>query len=406
MRNILVIILVLLANCTFSQENLKINNKHLPDTALVSAGNKFAFDLYSKLTAKYDNLVVSPQSVFIAMAMTLSGCKNKTADEIANVLHLNDFDKQNLPPKYNDYLIYLKKISSKKPSKIYIANAAFAQKNYLFLDEFRKTVKNEFISEFKCLNFKEEPELSRNYINKWVCKKTKKKIIELIQKGFINELTRLVLVNTIYFYCDWKTAFDETKTTKDKFYLLNGNYVNTDFMKATVICRYEQFEGFKAIKLDYSNLNFSMMVLLPDKNEGLVKLERMCNNNFYKIVTMKVNAYQNVHITIPKFDFKTDIKLSDYLKEMGIHEAFSPDADLSGMTGNTNLVIDEVIHSAKITVNEKGTEASAATAVVIREKSTKYNPIHFKADHPFLFIIQDEVFKSILFIGKVVNPVN
>jgi len=232
----------------------------------------------------------------------------------------------------------------------------------------------------------------------------KEKIKDLIQPGLIDYLTRMVLVNAIYFKADWETAFDETLTKKMTFYPDETTQVPCDFMFAERdFGFYEQENGLKAIEIPYSKGKMSMLVILPKDKNGIFGITKETGPDWYNMINTSL-VKKKVKLWLPKFKTTSEFELSEVLQQMGMKEAFSDNADFSGMTGKKDLKISKVIHKAFVEVNESGTEAAAASAVVMRVKSMPANQPEFRADHPFLFIIKENTQNRILFIGNIFNP--
>ena len=373
---------------------------------VVGANNQFAFDLYSKYKSEKGNIFFSPYGISTALTMTYEGAKGETAEEIQAVLRIpKDDEKRRLESEK----IYNQINKDSKDYKLSTANALWAQKDYQFLEEYVNNIGEYYGGKTTNLDFIKETEKSCVTINDWVEGQTNNKIKNLIPKGVIDSMTRLVLTNAIYFKGAWVLQFDE-KDTKDENFKTNlGQTVKVPMMRLTGDDA--EFNCVKAdkvqiLELSYDGEDLSMLFILP-KEDNLEKLEKSIN-------TKKLSEWrsalekQRVDIYIPKFKFETKYFMAETLKEMGMPLAFKwPGADFSGMDGTRNLYIGDVIHQAFIEVNEEGTEAAAATAVVMLWGSLGGEkpaiPV-FRADHPFIFIIQQKETGNILFMGRVNDP--
>ncbi|MCD6229863.1 MAG: serpin family protein [Candidatus Diapherotrites archaeon] len=372
--------------------------------AVTQVNNRFAFDLYRTLSSQpgSENLFFSPYSISTALAMTYEGAKGQTADEMQSVLHFPqdaDIRRPGFAKIYND-------LNKKdKNYALYTANALWAQKDYPFLDEYLHTASQYYAGKTTNLDFKKENEKSRLTINAWVEDQTNNKIENLIEKGDLPPITRLVLTNAIYFKGKWLKQFDEKNTTEQDFKINNKTTVKVPLMSLTgeeATFSYGETNELQIIELPYQGEELSMLILLPKENEKLAEIENRLNA---ETVTGFKNtmAKQHVNVFLPKFTFETKYYLKATLSGMGMPTAFSDSADFSGMDGTEILKIGKVIHQAFVEVNEEGTEAAAATAVIMVLKESVVPKTTFRADHPFIFIIWDNN-ENILFMGKVIDP--
>jgi len=289
--------------------------------------------------------------------------------------------------------------------ELIVANALWGQKGYEFLKEFLQFVESNYDGQLNEVDFIGDTESARRIINAWVEKKTKDKIKDLITQGVLNQLTRLVLTNAIYFKGNWVSQFKKERTEDAPFALVSGEKVDTPMMNQTEQFPYMQEEDFQAIELPYVDNELSMVIFLPKKIDGLADFEKTLTMENLSRWLQKLHKCK-VIVSIPKFKMTSQFSLASVLKSMGMTDAFVPDvADFSGMNGKKDLYIFAVIHKAYVDVNEEGTEAAAATAVVTRTTAIgpKEMPV-FRADHPFLFLIRDNSSGSILFIGRMMNP--
>ncbi len=369
--------------------------------SVISANNQFAFDLYSEFKDDEGNIFFSPYSISTALSMTYEGARGKTADEMQSVLH---FPKDNTTRRI-EFSKIINQINKKdKKYQLNTANALWAQKNYKFSEEYFNTIEQYYGGKVTNLDFVKDTENSRIIINNWIENQTNNKIKDLIPQGVLNDMTRLVLTNVIYFKGNWAKQFDKKDTREANFKVNSEKTIKVQMMSLTdKEFNYTETENLQILELPYEDNELSMLILLP-KGEDLQTMEKSLDAE--KLNGLKNNLReQEVNVYIPKFTFETKYFMGDTLKEMGMPTAFSMAADFSGMDGTKNLFISSVIHQGFIEVNEEGTEAAAATAVVINYKLIAPAEIPtFKADHPFIFLIQEKGTGSILFLGKVVDP--
>ena len=372
------------------------------DTQPVVEGNtKFAFELYQQLDKKGKNIFLSPYSISSALAMTYAGSKTVTCAEMEKVMHFVHGAEG-----HKMFGELIKEINSRngKDVNLSVANRLFGDKRYKFLDSYMNTVKNKYAAPLEEVDFVKKLEEARKRINAWVEDETKNKIKELIQPKVLDDSTKLVLVNAIYFYGDWAHQFDSAYTRKGDFYTNGITKSPAKMMWQKQYFSYMENDKMQAIRMPYKGNTLSMEIFLPKQKDGLDQLEPdFTAANYEKWSSSFTN--NTVIVTMPKFKMTTDFQLADVLKNMGMKNAFSDAADFSGMTGAPDLKIDKVIHKAFIDVSEKGTEAAAATAVTVTRTTSSHNseppPKIFTADHPFFFIIRDNKTGSILFMGRL-----
>jgi len=370
---------------------------------VVSANNRFAFDLYSRYKTNDGNIFFSPYSISTALAMTYEGAKGKTADEMQSVLHFPKDDNV----RRAGYAGIISEIN-KKDGKYVLstANALWAQKDYSFLKGYFDVTERYYGGKVTNLDFVKDTENSRATINNWVEEQTNNKIKDLIPQGAIDDLTRLVLTNAIYFKGTWVKQFDKKNTMERDFRVSPGKTVKAQMMSRVgeeALFNYTETDKAQILELPYAGEDLSMLVLLP-KGDDIKALEDSLDS--LKLASLR-NALtqERVNVYLPKYKFETKYFMADTLSEMGMPTAFSGNADFSGMTGKKDLFITDVIHQAFVEVNEEGTEAAAATGVIMG--ATSIGPDRtktFYADHPFIFIIQEKATGNILFMGRVSDP--
>ena len=371
---------------------------------VIKANNQFAFSLYKELRNDSENIFFSPYSISAALAMTYEGAKGKTAEEIQKIF---DFPADDISRRSSFAKIYNDLNKNENKYDLSTANALWGQRNFSFEEEYIKTVKDYYAGKLENLDFKTEAEESRKIINKWIEQQTNNKITDMIPSGAIDSLTRLVITNAIYFKGDWLIEFDKKNTRDQDFKISEGSEIKVPMMglrgeKAEF--SYAETDDVQLIELLYQGEEISMLVILP-KEGTLDDFEKSLD--YEKLSELKNQLEkQRVDVYLPKFKFETKSMLKQALSGMGMPTAFSEYADFSGMTNQERLKIAEVIHQAYIDVNEEGTEAAAATAVVM--KTVSISPIIpvFRADSPFIFLIQQKDTGNILFMGRVLNPVS
>lgn len=373
---------------------------------IVDGNNKFAFKLFHEMKSRPDqNLFYSPFSISTALSMTYAGARSETALQMRETMNF---------PKgetfHSDFKQLLDGLNEGTGDKIIlnIANGLWAQKDFEFLDSYFDLVKSNYHSELKNVDFKDElaRENTRNEINTWVEKKTNDKIKDLLSQGDLDRFSRLVLVNAIYFYGEWDNPFKKQGTEPKEFFISDQKSLRIPFMNQHARYNYYEDATIKAIEIPYKDNKASMVIFLPNDKKGLAEFEKVFDYKYYEgiIGTLKFNE---VRLSVPKFKTTSKFYLGTTLSKMGMPLAFNPrEADFSGMTGNRDLYISEVIHQAFINVDEMGTEAAAATAVVMKMESAAPSPDikNFIADHPFLFLIKDNTTGSVLFMGRIQKP--
>lgn len=371
---------------------------------IIDANNEIAFELYSQFNQenKDSNIFFSPYSISIALTMTYEGAKGQTAKEMQSVFHIPEDAKVRRP----NFARIFNEINKKdKEYKLSTANALWAQKDYNFLEEYTNNVEKYYGGKVTNLDFTGEGEKCRQIINKWVEDQTNDKIKDLIPQGVLNAYTRLVLTNAIYFKGTWVKQFDEKDTKEEDFTMTSGNAVKVTMMRLTgddAKFNYAETDEIQILEMPYHGEDVSMLIILPKGND-LANIEK-------SITLEKLSEWKNmlnerrVDIFIPKFKFETKYFMAKALSDMGMPTAFGSTADFSGMDGTRDLFIQNVIHQAFVEVNEEGTEAAAATGVVMGITSVGPRIPIFRADHPFIFIIQERETGNILFLGRVSDP--
>jgi len=384
-------------------------NVNQADLADLGNGNSaFAFDLYQFLAEENDNLFYSPYSISLALAMTYAGARGETEQQMADTLHFI-LSQDRLHPAFNSLDLELARRGEGAQSKdeegfrLNIVNALWGQDGYKFLPEFLDLLAENYGAGLRLLDFVNAPEESRVTINDWASDQTEGRIEDLIPQGVINDVTRLVLANAIYFNAAWSHPFEERLTRDGPFYPLDGNEVTVPMMQQTESFGYAEGEGYQAVELPYDGHELSMVILLPEAGQ-FEAFEGSLDAELVDAI-LKNLAPGRVALTMPRFEFDSSFELAEILADMGMPDAFNETADFSGMDGTPLLFIEEVLHKAFVSVDEAGTEAAAATAVVIAQKGMAPGGlVEITVDRPFVFLIRDIETGTILFVGRVVNP--
>ena len=376
-----------------------------PWTKYPESNNAFAFDMYRYLSKEKGNLFFSPYSISSALAMTYAGARDNTEKQMAEVLRFPS-DQALVHPELASLATQLNDIQNKGDVELHIANALWAQQGYEFVTDYLDLTKKYYSAALNYVDFEKAVEAARKKINKWVEDKTNDKIKNLIKPGGLNDLTRLVLTNAIYFKGNWLSPFEEQSTQDDSFWLSTKKSIKVPMMLQIGEFKYTENGTLKVLEMPYRGGELSMIVLLPKEVAGMARLEKeLSSENLSAWISSLHQHYVAVHM--PKFKMTKELELSGTLSSMGMPDAFSSNADFSGMDGKKWLFISAVIHKAFVDVNEKGTEAAAATAVVmecIMEVGPSEPPKVFRADHPFIFVIRHNESGAILFFGRVIDP--
>jgi serpin B len=369
--------------------------------AAVRGNTDFTLDLYQKLRKLEGNLFFSPYSISTALAMTYAGARGDTQTQMAQALHFLQ-DPNMLHPAYARLGAKLEEAGKNGHIQLKIANTLWPRKGYKLLKTFLALAKKFYGVRITPIDFGEE-EAARQMINAWVEERTESKIKDLIEAGVLDDSTRLVLVNAIYFKGEWAGKFDPSLTIQAPFLTYPGGQIQVPMMTRKDTFRYAEDDGLQILELLYDGDDLSMLVLLSREVDGLAKFEEsLVVDNLDKWIRNMQET--EVEASLPRFELSFPFRLDDTLKSMGMENAFTTKADFSSMDGSQELYLGAVLHKAFVAVNEQGTEAAAATAVTMQTKAIAFPPIVFRADHPFVFLIRENKTGSILFLGRVANP--
>jgi serpin B len=379
------------------------------DSATFASDNQaFALDAYRQLAAQSANLVFSPASISIALAMTYAGAAGTTASEMAAALHFG-LPPERLHPAFDALDLALSSRGEGKlgadggPMRLHVVNAAWAERTYVFRSEYLDVLAANYDAGINLLDFSGAPEPARVTINNWVTDKTEQRIKDLLPQGSVDSLTRLVLTNAVYFNAAWLYPFDPNNTRDGSFTLLDGTVVTTKLMGAELSSvPAVQGTGYAAVALPYQDDRLSLLVVVPDSGTFTAFEASLDAAKLDSIVAGLTN--QQVVLGLPRFKIETAAELSALLQALGMTAAFVPSqADFSAMDGTRELYISNVLHKAFIDVAEKGTEAAAATAVVLSGRGAPLG-LNIFVDRPFLYFLRDQPTGAILFMGRVVDP--
>jgi len=388
----------------------RVENPNAPASDLVQlvAGNTaFAFDLYQAVRASEGNLVYSPYSISLTFAMTYGGARGGTASQMAEVLHYT-LPGDQFHPTFNALDLARRpdqavNVAESERFQLNIANSLWGQKNWPFLPEYLDLLAENYGAGLRLADFMKASENAGKQINDWVSDQTKKRIQNIIPPGTVDPATRLVLANAIYFKAFWETRFDAYRTSEERFNLLNADMVAVQMMTIGYeeTFAYAAGSGWQAISLPYKGGMNDLVVIVPDAG-AFESFEAGLTAQPYNEILAALEPRQ-VLLSMPKFKFETQSGLNDILIQMGMRDAFDPTAaDFSGMDGGRDIFISNVLHKAFIAVDEKGTEAAAATMVAM--PASLPSGIILSIDRPLFFFIRDIPSGTILFMGRVLDP--
>lgn len=369
---------------------------------LVGGNNDFAFDLYHSEGGE-DDLIFSPYSISLAFSMAYAGARNETEAQMADTLHFLPQNTQH--PAFNAIDQRMSALGERAgrgaavPFRLNVANAAWGQQGYRFEDAYLRTLAADYGAGLRTIDFG-KPEAASEEINAWISSRTEDRIKDLVSPDVIDPTTRLVLANAVYFKASWLSRFDESHTKDGPFTPLDDGETTIPMMHQTNYLDYADGDGYQAVRLPYKGEAADMLVILPEEGRFGTVEERL-NAGFLDEVDRSLDT-KYVSLTMPRFDFETDLDLEERLKAMGMTRPFDA-ADFSGITGAKDLYISDALHRANITVDEKGTEAAAATVLVMAESSTP-QVTQMTMDRPFIFAIVERDTGTILFLGRVTNP--
>lgn len=390
---------------------------------LVRETNGLAFDLYDELVSETpdENLLASPVSITTALAMAYAGARGTTRDQMREALRYTledetlhgafnalqrelddrgeDINKTDLPSHYDVE-------DNPIPFQLSLVNAVWGQADYPFRESYLTTLANHYGGGLREVDYRRDHEAAREEINAWVAKQTEDRIEDLLPPEALSHFTRLVITNAIYFLANWHTPFETSATSDESFTALDGSTADVAMMTQSETVPYAEIDGAKAIDLPYIGEDVSMLVILPPEGR-FDPYEQAFDRAALARIVDALDAREGT-VSLPRFEFESGFALKKFLEALGMPVAFDPaNADFSDIAGieetNENLFIDDVYHDTYIAVDEEGTEAAAATGVVMEWVSAPANPFEFVADRPFLFAIRDRPTDTVLFLGRVVD---
>jgi serine protease inhibitor len=373
--------------------------------SLVEGNTAFALDLYARFSGTPGNVFFSPYSISSCLAMTYAGARGNTETQMGRVLHFGK-DQRQMHSSFGELQRQLNGAQREKGIQLNIANALWTQKGEPFLPAFLKIAAGDYQADVNQADFKTSADAVTREINGWVAQKTKDKIQDILSPGSVNDQTRLVLVNAIYFKGIWAEPFEKAATSAQPFHLSAKSQADALIMHQFNLIRYIDTNDFQAVELPYHGGELSMVILLPRQITGFSQLEQQLSPAFLTSLLVQMKN-QAVEIFLPRFKLEVGFKLNDTLGRMGMPDAFEPNADFSGLDGAALLRISGVFHKAWVELTEEGTESAFATAVGAEPAGSPEKPPPppiFRADHPFIFLIRDTRSGSLLFVGRLADP--
>lgn len=361
---------------------------------------QFAVDFYKQLLTESGapgNIFFSPFSIVAAMSMTLAGARDDTALQIERALNI---DGNAAPKQFSNFLC---KLDSYEPSVVLrVANRLYTQKTLTPLESYTTLLKEFYNSTIAPVDFSSSADKVRLEINQWVEEVTLSKIRDLIPDGVVHSETLLVLINAIYFKGVWENEFNPDATSKQEFHETKSKTTTVDMMHKEArfrTCRCDELK-VQALEIPYKGSKMSMVILLPDEIAGLSTLEERLTASKLSNLLSSMGKPTVVELQLPKFKIEQTVDLKKNLEAIGIHDLFSNNADLTGISDKRSLKVSDAIHKAFVEVNEEGTEAAAATALMAVNYCARF-ALAFTVDHPFLFLIRCHDPDAVLFVGSV-----
>lgn len=398
---------LLLAVCVFrSTAATTEGESRPPGHPVAEAANDFAFRLYKQCREREGNLVVSPFSVYEAMGMVWCGADGQTAEELTRLLSL-PAERSAALASMTELRQPLQPAAQQEGFSFLVANALWGQQDVAFHPEFVEVVGRVFGGALERVDFVGAPEDARRRINGWAEENTQGRIRNLVPPGSFNPYTRLVATNAVYFKGLWAVPFRRSATIRQPFRVSTDKIVSVPMMQRSALFYYGETETCQVLELLYGGSRFSMMLVLPKAVGGLAELEEKLEGEVLDAWVSSLQVAGVVEVSLPRFTFGSSLKLGDAIYSVGASTAFDPvRADFSRMSTVKPLFLSDVLHKAFVVVDEKGTEATAATAVVAVSGRWAGTPHRFRADHPFVFFIRHVETGTVLFVGRVTNPLD
>ena len=370
--------------------------------------NEFALDLYRKLAQQDGNLIYSPYSIYQAFLMVYAGANAQTKAEIAEVLDIDADEGEDVHNLMNALNVLLTTPPANldedaQPLEFNVANALWVQQDIEFEKDFLDTLSANYNAGLRLVDFSNSEE-ARQAINLWIAAQTNDKIKDLIPEGVLDELTRLVIANAVYFKGAWQHTFDPANTADEAFFALDGTEQTVEMMSNSYTGAALVFDDYQAVKLPYQGGNYAMAAIMPTGDFGTFE-ENLDENKIEDILEEFEGIFGQVNLRMPKFEIESSFDLGEQLKALGMIQAFDSQlADLTGMSDQIDLYITDVLHKAYIDVNEDGTEAAAATVISIGTTSMPADSWEITLDHPFIYVIYETTNNTIVFMGRFVAP--
>lgn len=371
--------------------------------SIVEGNNAFAFALYQKLKQADRNLFFSPFSVYTTLAMTYAGARGTTETQMAETLHFA-LPQARLHPAFAALATHVDTLQAQANVQLKHVNSLWPQVGYPLLETFLALTKEFYGVTITPVDYKKQKEAARQTINAWVAKETNNKIPELIFPDLLNELTRLSLVNAVYFKGNWASPFDQQQTSNAPFHVTADTRVEVAMMHQTHEFAYGETDKLQILELPYMGNEIAMLIFLPKRVDGFANLQAEFSLSHVESWARQLYPTK-VEVKLPRFKLMADFRLDKTLQALGMPDAFDEQrANFAGMDGQSNwLYIGAALHKAFVEVNEEGTEAAASSAAIMQARGISVTPV-FCADHPFVFLIIDKQTSTILFCGQVVDP--
>jgi serine protease inhibitor len=404
MCSIFLLFMLILLSCNKNDEVLPTEPVPIDLTqdqvALIESGNAFAFDIFSqvlKSTGENENVMISPLSISYALSMTLNGASGTTRVAMLDALRLNGISVDAINNSYKNLTAAL--LSVDKRVLMSIANSVWIENNFTVKKSFTDILTDYYNADAEKFDINDAS--APDKMNAWIEDNTNGLIKEMIDK--LQDNTVMLLINAIYFKGKWKSQFDESNTIQIPFYKSAGNQVNVPMMKLKTDFNVYAGNGFVLAEFPYGQGNFVMDVILPNEQNGLSNTLASVSDASFAAWLSQMSA-RETDVSFPRFKYGFKKTLKEVLSDMGMGIAFTDEADLSNITDQYDLLINDVTHQSFIETNEEGTEAAAATVVEVGVTSFPPAALVFKMDHPFLYIIRETTTNSIIFMGRVADP--
>ena len=380
----------------------------MEEEQIIKGNNKFSIDLFQTMKSPEENLFFSPLSIYTLLSIVFAGARGLTETQIKAILYIK-LDQNRF---HSNYKKLLRVFQHDMGSELSMANLLCIHKSYQLFDKYLWIVEDTYGGAIWKLDFNAIKE-TISKINSWVAEHTHGKIKDVIQT--LKDDDGLVLVNAIYFKGTWENLFEEKDTKEDNFTLLSGDKILIPMMHQKKKFRYLNEDGCQILEMPYKGIrlygsleHFSMIIILPEKNDGIEDIEKSLSNEKIENYLEKLHYIleREINVFFPKFKIETEYELKKVLKNLGMTSAFTDGANFTGIAEDPPRYISQIIHKAYVEVNERGTEAAAVTALRLLGCGMvpTVKPTEFRADHPFIFLLIDSNTRTILFIGRIMNP--